>query len=213
MGFSACLFIFLLETSTACPSDHPQYLEVSLLLPCYVTIYSMHVEICLRVPFNAWTKGVVSTFWVNIYCFPQGFVLIIGSINTLNCTCCTFFFLLVSICSLEMGIANETDCLQHGSRDYERESSKSREKDREKGRDKERDRDRDRDRDRERDRDKDRERSKDRDRDRERDRDRDRDRDRHHRDRHRDRDRSERRERGRDRDDDDYYRGGRDYDR
>ncbi|XP_065635589.1 splicing factor U2af large subunit A isoform X2 [Quercus suber] len=112
-----------------------------------------------------------------------------------------------------MGIANETDCLQHGSRDYERESSKSREKDREKGRDKERDRDRDRDRDRERDRDKDRERSKDRDRDRERDRDRDRDRDRHHRDRHRDRDRSERRERGRDRDDDDYYRGGRDYDR
>ncbi|XP_075656074.1 splicing factor U2af large subunit A isoform X2 [Castanea sativa] len=102
---------------------------------------------------------------------------------------------------------------QHGSRDYERETSKSREKDREKGRDKERDRDRDRDRDRERDRDKDRERSKDRDRDRERDRDRDRDRDRHHRDRHRDRDRSERRERGRDREDDDYYRGSREYDR
>ncbi|KAB1226180.1 Nipped-B-like protein B [Morella rubra] len=51
---------------------------------------------------------------------------------------------------------------EHGSRDYERESSKSREKDRDKGRDK----DRDRDRDRERDRGSDRERSKDRDRER-----------------------------------------------
>ncbi|XP_062154958.1 splicing factor U2af large subunit B isoform X2 [Alnus glutinosa] len=95
---------------------------------------------------------------------------------------------------------------QHGSRDYERESSKSREKDREKGRDKERDRDRDRDRDRGNDREK----SKDRDRDRERDRGSDRDR--HHRDRPRDRDRGERRERVRDRDDDDFYRS-RDYDR
>ncbi|CAK9150732.1 unnamed protein product [Ilex paraguariensis] len=88
---------------------------------------------------------------------------------------------------------------QHGSRDYERESSRSREKDRERGRDKERDRDRDKDRERERDRDKYRER------------DRDKDRDHHHRDRHRDR--SERRERGRDRDDDDYHRSRRDYDR
>ncbi|XP_042962646.1 splicing factor U2af large subunit B-like isoform X3 [Carya illinoinensis] len=96
---------------------------------------------------------------------------------------------------------------KHGSRDYERASSKSRE-DKEKGRDKERDMDRDRDRERV--KSSDRERSKDRDRDRERDRDRDRDR--HHRDRHRDRDRSERRERGRDRDDDDYYRS-RDYER
>ncbi|XP_061949607.1 splicing factor U2af large subunit B isoform X1 [Populus nigra] len=87
---------------------------------------------------------------------------------------------------------------ERGSRDYERESSKSREK--------ERSRDRDRGRDRERDRDKDREKSKDRDRDRDRDKDRHRDRDR---DRHRDR--TERRERGRDRDGDDYHRS-RDYD-
>ncbi|PON67704.1 U2 snRNP auxilliary factor, large subunit, splicing factor [Parasponia andersonii] len=97
---------------------------------------------------------------------------------------------------------------QHGSRDYEKESSKSREKEREKGREKERDRDRDRERDRDGGRSKDRDREK----DRERERDRDRDRDRHHRDRHRDR--GERRERGRDGDDDDndYYRS-RDYDR
>ncbi|KAG5245611.1 splicing factor U2af [Salix suchowensis] len=80
---------------------------------------------------------------------------------------------------------------QHGSRDYERESSKSREKERS----------RDRDRDRKRDRDKDREKSRDRERDRDKDSDR-------HRDRHRDR--SERRDRGRDRDDDDNYRS-RDY--
>ncbi|KAJ7944318.1 U2 snRNP auxiliary factor large subunit [Quillaja saponaria] len=93
---------------------------------------------------------------------------------------------------------------QRGSRDYERESSKSREKEREKGRDK------DRDKDRERSRDKDRDREKSRDRDRDRERDRERDRDRHHRDRHSDR--SERRERGRDRDDDDHYRS-RDYER
>ncbi|BBH07902.1 U2 snRNP auxilliary factor, large subunit, splicing factor [Prunus dulcis] len=43
--------------------------------------------------------------------------------------------------------------MAHGSRDYERESSKSREKEREKGRDKEKDRDRDRERERDRDRD------------------------------------------------------------
>ncbi|MED6132725.1 hypothetical protein PIB30_021551 [Stylosanthes scabra] len=108
----------------------------------------------------------------------------------------------------------------HGSRDYDRESSRSREKEREKGREKDRKRDkgRDRDRDRERSRDRDTERSRERDRDRERSKDRERDRDgekekdrdHHHRDRHRDR--SERRERGRDRDDDDYYRS-RDYDR
>ncbi|ONH96782.1 hypothetical protein PRUPE_7G151700 [Prunus persica] len=106
---------------------------------------------------------------------------------------------------------------QHGSRDYERESSKSREKEREKGRDKEKDRDRDRERERDRDRDRgrskdkdrerdrDRDRNRDRDRDRERERSRDRDRDRHHRDRHRDRERSERR-RDKDDDDDDHYR-------
>ncbi|KAL1292493.1 splicing factor U2af large subunit A isoform X1 [Arachis hypogaea] len=110
----------------------------------------------------------------------------------------------------------------HGSREYDRESSRSREKEREKGREKDRKRDkgRDRDRDREisrdrdtersRERDRDRERSKDRERDRDGEKERDRDRDHHHRDRHRDR--SERRERGRDRDDDDYYRS-RDYDR
>ncbi|KAL3592028.1 hypothetical protein D5086_010668 [Populus alba] len=86
---------------------------------------------------------------------------------------------------------------QHGSRDYERESSK--------GREKERSRDRDRDRDRKRDQDRDREKSRGRDRERDRDKDSDR-----HRDRHRDR--SERRDRGRDRDGDDYYRS-RDYDR
>ncbi|XP_034683198.1 splicing factor U2af large subunit B isoform X2 [Vitis riparia] len=79
---------------------------------------------------------------------------------------------------------------QHGSREYQRESSKSREREREKGRDKDRERDRDRERD------------KDRDRDKERDRDR--------RDRYRDR--SDRRERTRDRDDDDFHRS-RDYDR
>ncbi|XP_035833516.1 splicing factor U2af large subunit B isoform X4 [Helianthus annuus] len=100
---------------------------------------------------------------------------------------------------------------QRGSRDYERESSKSRSKDRERGRDKDsdRDRERDRDKDRERSRGRDRERSRDRDREKSRDRDRERDRDRH-RDRHRER--SERRERGGDRDDDDYHRS-RDYDR
>ncbi|KAI3739888.1 hypothetical protein L2E82_30300 [Cichorium intybus] len=87
--------------------------------------------------------------------------------------------------------------LQRGSRDYERESSKSRSKDRERGRDK--------DKDREIDKDKDREKSRDRDRERERDKDRDR-----HIDRYRER--SERRERGKDRDDDDYHRS-RDYDR
>ncbi|KAL5557256.1 hypothetical protein UlMin_039492 [Ulmus minor] len=93
---------------------------------------------------------------------------------------------------------------QHGSRDYEKRSSKSREREREKGREKERDRDRDRERGRSKDRE--------RDRDRDRERDRDRDRDRHHRDRHRER--SERRERGRDRDDDDDdYHRSRDYDR
>ncbi|XP_016204581.1 splicing factor U2af large subunit B isoform X2 [Arachis ipaensis] len=92
----------------------------------------------------------------------------------------------------------------HGSREYDRESSRSREKEREKGREKDRKRDKGRDRDR------DRERSKDRERDRDGEKERDRDRDHHHRDRHRDR--SERRERGRDRDDDDYYRS-RDYDR
>eukprot|EP00258_Populus_trichocarpa_P041406 XP_024457425.1 splicing factor U2af large subunit A isoform X2 [Populus trichocarpa] len=90
---------------------------------------------------------------------------------------------------------------QHGSRDYERESSKGREKERSR----DSDRDRDRDRDRKRDRDKDREKSRGRDRERDRDKDSDR-----HRDRHRDC--SERRDRGRDRDDDDYYRS-RDYDR
>ncbi|KAJ6919444.1 hypothetical protein NC651_013414 [Populus alba x Populus x berolinensis] len=90
---------------------------------------------------------------------------------------------------------------QHGSRDYERESSKGREKERSR----DSDRDRDRDRDRKRDRDKDREKSRGRDRERDRDKDSDR-----HRDRHRDR--SERRDRGRDRDGDDYYRS-RDYDR
>ncbi|XP_021992610.1 splicing factor U2af large subunit B isoform X1 [Helianthus annuus] len=96
---------------------------------------------------------------------------------------------------------------QRGSRDYERESSKSRSKDRERGRDKDRDREKDRDRDKERDREKsrDKDREKSRDRDRERDRDKDRDR---HRDRYRER--SERRDR--DRDDDDYRRS-RDYDR
>ncbi|XP_027923532.1 splicing factor U2af large subunit B-like [Vigna unguiculata] len=93
----------------------------------------------------------------------------------------------------------------HGSRDYDRESSRSREKEREKGRDRdrkrekgrERERSRDRDSERSRDKDRDRERSKDRERDRERDgeKERDRDRDRHHRDRHRDR--GERRERTR----------------
>ncbi|KAI5440363.1 hypothetical protein KIW84_010022 [Lathyrus oleraceus] len=117
---------------------------------------------------------------------------------------------------------------QYGSRDNERESSRSREKELENGRDKERkrdkgrDRERSRDRDRERSRDRDGERSRDRVRDRERsrergrdgerskDRERDRDtekekvkdRDHHHRDRHRDR--SDRRVR--DRDDDDQYR-------
>ncbi|XP_038722937.1 splicing factor U2af large subunit B-like isoform X4 [Tripterygium wilfordii] len=85
---------------------------------------------------------------------------------------------------------------QHGSRDYERESSKSREKDRVK-----REEDRERDGNRERSKDMDREKSRDR------ERDRDKDRDRHHRDSHRDR--SDRRERGRDRDDD----RSRDYDR
>ncbi|XP_061339580.1 splicing factor U2af large subunit A-like isoform X7 [Gastrolobium bilobum] len=84
---------------------------------------------------------------------------------------------------------------RHGSRDYDRESSRIREKEREKGRD----------------RDRDRERSKDRERDRDGEKERDRDRDHHHRDRHRDR--SERRERGRDRDDDDDYYGSRDFDR
>ncbi|XP_052727266.1 splicing factor U2af large subunit A isoform X4 [Vigna angularis] len=109
---------------------------------------------------------------------------------------------------------------QHGSRDYDRESSRSRDKEREKGRDRdrkrekgrERERSRDRDSERSRDKDRDRERSKDRERDRERDgeKERDRDRDRHHRDRHRDR--GERRERTRDRDEDDFYRS-RDFDR
>ncbi|XP_052727267.1 splicing factor U2af large subunit A isoform X5 [Vigna angularis] len=108
----------------------------------------------------------------------------------------------------------------HGSRDYDRESSRSRDKEREKGRDRdrkrekgrERERSRDRDSERSRDKDRDRERSKDRERDRERDgeKERDRDRDRHHRDRHRDR--GERRERTRDRDEDDFYRS-RDFDR
>uniref|UniRef100_K7KYQ5 Splicing factor U2af large subunit n=1 Tax=Glycine max TaxID=3847 RepID=K7KYQ5_SOYBN len=113
----------------------------------------------------------------------------------------------------------------HGSRDYDRDSSRSRDKEREKGRDREkkrekgrdreRDRSRDRDSERSRDKDRDREKSKDRERDRDRDRDggekeRDRDRDRHHRDRHRDR--GERRERTRDRDDDDHHRS-RDFDR
>ncbi|GAV69505.1 RRM_1 domain-containing protein/RRM_5 domain-containing protein/RRM_6 domain-containing protein [Cephalotus follicularis] len=95
---------------------------------------------------------------------------------------------------------------QHGSRDYEKESSKSREKDRERGRDKEKDRDRERNREKDRDREKSR--------DKDRERDRDKDRDRHHRDRHRDRsrERSERRDRGREREDDDFYRS-RDYDR
>ncbi|XP_061339573.1 splicing factor U2af large subunit B-like isoform X6 [Gastrolobium bilobum] len=86
---------------------------------------------------------------------------------------------------------------RHGSRDYDRESSRIREKEREKGREKERKREKGRDRDRERNRDGEKER--------------DRDRDHHHRDRHRDR--SERRERGRDRDDDDDYYGSRDFDR
>ncbi|KAK7334431.1 hypothetical protein VNO80_26188 [Phaseolus coccineus] len=108
----------------------------------------------------------------------------------------------------------------HGSRDYDRESSRSRDKEREKGRDRERkrekgrdrERSRDRDSERSRDKDRDRERSKDMERDRERDgeKERDRDRDRHHRDRHRDR--GERRERTRDRDEDDFYRS-RDFDR
>ncbi|XP_020223625.1 splicing factor U2af large subunit B isoform X3 [Cajanus cajan] len=110
----------------------------------------------------------------------------------------------------------------HGSRDYDRESSRSRDKEREKGRDRERKREKGRDRERERSRDRDSERSREKDRDREKSKDRerererdgekerDRDRDRHHRDRHRER--SERRERTRDRDDDDYYRS-RDYDR
>ncbi|XP_022637299.1 splicing factor U2af large subunit A isoform X2 [Vigna radiata var. radiata] len=108
----------------------------------------------------------------------------------------------------------------HGSRDYDRESSRSRDKEREKGRDRdrkrekgrERERSRDMDSERSRDKDRDRERSKDRERDRERDgeKERDRDRDRHHRDRHRDR--GERRERTRDRDEDDFYRS-RDFDR
>ncbi|KAI3768111.1 hypothetical protein L2E82_18543 [Cichorium intybus] len=99
----------------------------------------------------------------------------------------------------------ESHCrsLKRGSRDYERESSKSRSKDRERGRDK--DKDKDKDKDREIDKDKYREKSRDRDRERERDKDRDR-----HRDRYRER--SERRERGRYRDDDDYHRS-RDYDR
>ncbi|KAH1255938.1 Splicing factor U2af large subunit A [Glycine max] len=111
---------------------------------------------------------------------------------------------------------------RHGSRDYDRDSSRSRDKEREKGRDRERKREKGRDREREKSRDRDSERSRDKDRDRdkskdrERDRDRDgekerdRDRDRHHRDRHRDR--GERRERTRDRDDDDYHRS-RDFDR
>ncbi|XP_052300347.1 splicing factor U2af large subunit B isoform X3 [Citrus sinensis] len=98
---------------------------------------------------------------------------------------------------------------QHGSRDYERGSSRSREKEKEKGRDKDRDRDRDRDRTREKDRD--REKSRDTDREKSRDREKDREKDRHHRDRHRERSR-ERSERRRDRDDDDHYRS-RDYDR
>ncbi|RZC10146.1 Splicing factor U2af large subunit A isoform B [Glycine soja] len=111
----------------------------------------------------------------------------------------------------------------HGSRDYDRDSSRSRDKEREKGRDREkkrekgrdreRDRSRDRDSERSRDKDRDREKSKDRERDRDRDggeKERDRDRDRHHRDRHRDR--GERRERTRDRDDDDHHRS-RDFDR
>ncbi|KAJ8769589.1 hypothetical protein K2173_005192 [Erythroxylum novogranatense] len=93
---------------------------------------------------------------------------------------------------------NESRAQLHGSRGYERESSRSREKDREKGRDKERERDRERD--------KDGERSKDRDRERDRDRDKERDR---HRDRERHRDHKEH---GKDRDDDDYRRS-RDYDR
>ncbi|KAI3761048.1 hypothetical protein L1987_51454 [Smallanthus sonchifolius] len=96
---------------------------------------------------------------------------------------------------------------QRGSRDYERESSKSRSKDRERVRDKDRERDRERgrERDREKSRDTDREKSRDRDREKDRDKDRDRNRDRY-------RERSERRERDRDRDDDDYHRS-RDYDR
>ncbi|KAK7401491.1 hypothetical protein VNO78_13017 [Psophocarpus tetragonolobus] len=109
----------------------------------------------------------------------------------------------------------------HGSRDYDRESSRSRDKEREKGRDRERKREKGRDRERERSRDRDSERSRDKDRDREKSKDRDRDRDRdgekerdRDRDRHRDRhrDRGERRERTRDRDDDDYFRS-RDFDR
>lgn len=96
--------------------------------------------------------------------------------------------------SFNLKVANMVYLMQHGSRDYERESSKSREKERERGRDKERDRDRERDRDKERDR------------DRERDKERDRDR------RDRNRDRTDRRERTRDREDEDYHRT-RDYDR
>ncbi|XP_043715041.1 splicing factor U2af large subunit B-like isoform X7 [Telopea speciosissima] len=80
---------------------------------------------------------------------------------------------------------------RHGSRDYERESSRSRDKEREKGRDKDRERDTEKDRDRERDR--------------------DRDRDRQHRDHFRER--SDRRDRGRDRDDDDDHHRIRDYER
>ncbi|KAI3496990.1 hypothetical protein L1887_39370 [Cichorium endivia] len=56
-----------------------------------------------------------------------------------------------------------------GSRDYERESSKSRSKDRKRGRDKDKDRERDKDKDREKSRDRDRERERDKDRDRHRD--------------------------------------------
>ncbi|PIA52557.1 hypothetical protein AQUCO_01000439v1 [Aquilegia coerulea] len=79
---------------------------------------------------------------------------------------------------------------RHGSRDYDRGSSKSRERDREKVRDRDRDQERDRGRDKDRHR------------------DRERDRERHP----RDRDRSDRRERLRDRDDGDFNRS-RDYDR
>ncbi|KNA16126.1 hypothetical protein SOVF_092150 [Spinacia oleracea] len=102
------------------------------------------------------------------------------------------------------GLDENNSKSRHGSRDYERGSSKSRERDREKVRD--RDRDRDKDRDKERDRDRERERDKDRTRDRDRDRDRDR-----HRDRHRDR--SDRGDRHKDREADDDYHKSRDRDR
>ncbi|KAJ8765645.1 hypothetical protein K2173_014767 [Erythroxylum novogranatense] len=91
---------------------------------------------------------------------------------------------------------HEAKSQQHGSREYERESSRSRGKDREKGRDKEGDRDREKDRERSKDR------VRDRDRERDRERDWDKERDRHNRDRERHKDR---RERGRDKDDDDYH--------